>query len=98
MGNARHTMKTWARLLSSEDEPLTMSEGQFLATIAIADRSVETLLVLQDIRDRLARMEIFLSRMVPEYDSYARQAIYAALAESHGPSRNGEAGGPPASS
>ena len=75
----RHPIKSWARRLSGESEPLTLQEAHALAAIAQTDRSLEMLTVLQDIQARLTRLEIFVANMVPEYDDYARRELHQAL-------------------
>ena len=63
----RHSMKGWGQTFADWDAPSTMEEASCMAQLAIADRTLECMTALADIRDRLARLERFMHEFVPGY-------------------------------
>ena len=75
MTEDRRTIKNWAARLSAEDEPLTLEEARTLAQIATTDRLLEVLTALQDLRNRLTRLEVFIDQTVPAYHPTVTRAL-----------------------
>lgn len=57
MSEEKRTIKGWAARLSTADESLTLEEARTLATIAAADRLVEIQARVEDVSERLRRLE-----------------------------------------
>lgn len=68
----RHSMKGWGARFADWNEPRTLEEAQTMATLAIADRLLECSTSLEDLKLRLARIELWLETNVPSY----RQSLH----------------------
>jgi len=75
----KRTIESWGNKLNLPDEPLDMSEAMLLNLGHLNARMEVLLTTLQDMSNRLARLEIWIARAYPDYDDYAREAIYKAL-------------------
>lgn len=69
MNDERHTMKGWGARLSPEDTPQTLEEAQTTALIVCSDRLLHILTALENLQDRMARLEIWISETSPSYRS-----------------------------
>jgi hypothetical protein len=73
MAAERRTAKNWGARLSMPDEPLSLDEMRTYAAMSTADRTLEMLTVLTDLRDRLQRLEMFVEETVPGYAQHAER-------------------------
>jgi|SoiMethySBSTD1v2_1073268.scaffolds.fasta_scaffold2122997_2 hypothetical protein len=63
----RQTMKGWGQRLSAEDVPQTLAEAQTTALIVCSDRLLAIATALENLQDRMARIEIWLADTSPSY-------------------------------
>lgn len=85
----RRTIENWGAHLNVEGEPLTIEQAMLLHLGHLNGRLQAMLTDLSDMRRRLERIEIFLARINPEYDEYARTELHQALAERYAYTVNG---------
>jgi len=63
-------MKGWGAKFADWNEPRTIEETQVMAQLAIADRLLECATSLEDLKLRLARIELWLETNVPSYRAH----------------------------
>lgn len=69
----RLTMKGWGQRLSAEDIPQTLSEAQLTALIVCSDRLLQMATALDNLQDRIARIEIWIEQTSPSYRASREQ-------------------------
>jgi len=75
----RLTMKGWGQKLSAEDVPQTLEEAQLTAMIVTSDRLLQIMTTLENLQDRIARLELWIAETSPSYQRSQRnrQAVAA---------------------
>jgi hypothetical protein len=73
MSDEKRTIRNWGARLSMPDEPLTLEEARTYAAMSTADRTLEMLTVLTDLRNRLQRIEMYLEDALPGYGEHAER-------------------------